>query len=316
MCGMQKCRRSVRLVLALVALAGVTAFAQAPAPQQPNQPHQPEFIRQGQQLAREGKLAEALAIYEQHLGVPADAFAANIASGNVLDLMGKGSEARSHFDKAVEIASSAQAKAQAQRAMAMSYAFEGDCKKATEYEQKVMDYYASQKDFFQQGEIANEGARVCIDNGDLDTAYKWYQMGHDLGLKEPNIKPDRVDLWNFRWEHALARIAARRGQKEEAQKHVAAAKAILDKGTNPNQAIFFPYLQGYVAFYGGDYKSALADFEKANQNDPFIQCMIGETYEKLGDNGKAVEFYKKAAATTAHNPPGAYAIRFTREKLK
>jgi tetratricopeptide (TPR) repeat protein len=310
------CRRSVRLVIAVIALAGASTLAQAPAPPQPNQPQQPEFIRQGQQLARDGKLADALALYTQHLGVPSDAFAANTATGGLLDVMGKGLEARRHFEKAIELAPSLQSKAQAERAMAMSYAFEGDCKNTTVYEQKVIDYYATQKNFFRQGEVANEGARVCIDSGDLDSSYRWYQMGHDLGLKEPDIKPDRVDLWNFRWEHALARLAARRGQKQEAQKHVAAAKAILDKGTNPNQAIFLPYLEGYVAFYTGDYKAALAGFEKSNQNDPFIQCMIGETYEKLGNNEKAVEFYKKAAGTTAHNPTAAYAIRFTRSKLK
>jgi tetratricopeptide (TPR) repeat protein len=310
------CRRSVHLVIAVIALAGASMFAQAPAQQQPAQPQQPEFIRQGQQLARDGKLVEALALYKQHLDVPPDAFAANVAAGNVLDLMGNGAEARQHFQKAIDIAPSPQARAQAERAMAMSYAFEGNCKNATTYEQKVIDYYATQKNYFQQGEVANEGARVCIDSGDLDTSYQWYQMGHELGLKEPGITPDRIDLWNFRWEHALARLAARRGQKEEAQKHVAAAKAILDKGTNPSQAIFFPYLQGYVAFYTGDYKAALEGFEKSNQNDPFIQCMLGETYEKMGNNEKAVEFYKKAASTTAHNPTGAYAIRFTRNKLK
>jgi len=142
--------------------------------------------------------------------------------------------------------------------MAMSYAFEGSCAKTIEYEQQVFDYYGTVKNFFQQGEIANEGARVCIDSGDLDTAYTWYKTGHDTGLKEPDIKPARRDLWDFRWEHAQARIAARRGDQAEAQKHVAAAKAILDKDTIPEQAAFFPYLKGYVAFYGGDYKAPLS----------------------------------------------------------
>ena len=134
-------------------------------------------------------------------------------------------------------------------------------------------------------------------------------------MKEPDIKPARQDLWEFRWEHAQARIAARRGNKAETEKHVAAAKAVLDKGTNPQQAQFFPYLTGYVAFYLGDYKTALEELQKANQNDPFIECLIAQTYEKLGDKEKALEFYRKASKTTAHNPPAAYARRFTKKKL-
>jgi tetratricopeptide (TPR) repeat protein len=140
-------------------------------------------------------------------------------------------------------------------------------------------------------------------------------LGHDTGLKEPNIQPARQDLWEFRWEHAQARIAARRGNQAEAQKHVAAAKAILEKGTNPEQALFFPYLQGYVAFYAGDYKTALEELPKANQNDPFIQCMIGETYEKLGDKDKAFEYYRKASAAVAHNPAAAYAVPFAKKRI-
>jgi tetratricopeptide (TPR) repeat protein len=149
----------------------------------------------------------------------------------------------------------------------------------------------------------------------LDTAYHWYQVGHDTGLKEPDIKPARVDLWKFRWEHAQARIAVRRGNQAEAQKHVAAAKAILDNGTNPEQALFLPYLQGYVVFYASDYKTALEELLKANQNDPFIQCMIGQTYEKLGDKDQALEYYRKASAAFSHNPTAAYAVPFTKKKL-
>jgi tetratricopeptide (TPR) repeat protein len=287
--------------------------AQPPAPQQQQQ--QPEFIRKGQQLIREGKLDEALALFQDTLKTSPDSIPATNAAGVVLDLMGKGAEARKYFSKAMEISSTPQSKLGAQRAMAMSYAFEGDCKKTLEYEQQVFDYYTGQKDFFQQGEVADEGARVCLDAGDLDSAFKWYQTGHDIGLREPDIKPDRKDLWEFRWEHAQARIAIRRGDKAGAQKHVAAAKAILDKGTNPQQAPFLPSLTGYVAFYAGDYKTALAELQKANQNDAFIQCLTAQTYEKLGDKEKATEYYKKAAATTAHNPVGAY-VRMVTRKMK
>ena len=298
---------------AFLVLSGFLVLLQAQTPS--SQQQQPEFIRQGQQLMREGKLEEALALYRQTIQTSPNSVPANIAAGNVLDLKGQGEEGRKYFQKAIDFADTPEHKAIAQRAMAMSFAFEGNCKKTVEYEQRVFDYYGSVKNFYQQGEIADEAARVCIDSGDLDTAYHWYQVGHDTGLNEPEIKSARQDLWEFRWEHAQARVAVRRGNQAEAQKHVAAAKAILDKGTNPEQALFLPYLQGYVASYAGNYEAALEELLKANQNDPFIQCMIGQTYEKLGDKGKAVEYYRRASAAIAHNPPAAYAVPFAKKKL-
>ena len=266
-------------------------------------------------MIREGKPDDALALYRKTLQTSPDSLSANIAAGSVLDLMAKGEEARKYFSKAIVVADTPEHKAGAQRAMAMSYAFEGSCKKTIEYEQHVFDFYGSVMNFFQQGEIADEAARVCIDSGDFDAAQKWYKIGHDAGMKEPDIKPARQDLWNFRWEHAQARIAARRGDQADAQKHVAAAQAILDKGTIAEQADFLPYLKGYVAFYVGGYKAALEELGKANQNDPFIQCMVGETYEKLGDKDKAMEFYRKASTASSHNPSAAYAVPFARKKL-
>ena len=302
---------TITSVFILVLCSVATLSAQNPGSQQ----QQPEYIRQGRQLMREGKLDDALALYRKTLEASPNSVPANVAAGSVLDLMGLGEEARKYFTKGIESADTPEPKAMSRRAMAVSYAFEGNCNKTVEYEQQVFYYYGSVKNFFQQGEIADEAARVCIDSGDLDTAYHWYQLGHDIGLKEPDIQPARVDLWEFRWEHAQARLAARRANQAEAQKHVAAAKAILDKGTNPEQVQFLPYLQGYVAFYGGDYKTALDELLKANPNDPFIECMVGQTYEKLGDKDKAIEFYRKAAGATSHNPAAAYAVPFSKKKL-
>jgi tetratricopeptide (TPR) repeat protein len=247
--------------------------------------------------------------------------------GFQLDLQGKGAEARAAFQKAIDTAASPRAKANAQRDMAMSWAFEGNCKKTAEYEDMVIEYWKTQEAadpgnaFYQEGEMADEAARVCIDYGDLDTAAAYYKKGHDLGVKEPNISPGRKDLWEYRWLHAQARLVARRGNKAEAQKHVEAAKAVLedlkskDQGLYQQQTGFFPYLTGYVAFYAGDYKTALADFQKDPRNDAFIQYMIGMTYEKLGDKEKAREAYSKAAGARGHNPPAAFSVPSARKKL-
>jgi tetratricopeptide (TPR) repeat protein len=233
----------------------------------------------------------------------------------VLDLMGRYAEARKYLTRAIEIAPTPQNRVSATRAMAISHAFERNCAGATQYEAPVYDEYLKAGDFFMAGEIANELARVCLESGDFDAAEKWYRTGYEAGPREPNITPARKDLWEFRWEHAQARLAARRGNAAEARKHVEAAEAVFAKGTNPEQAPFLPYLVGYVAFYGGDYQAALADLQKSNQNDPFILALIAQSYEKLGDQAHATEYYKKALGSNAHSPTGAYARPLAKQKL-
>src|SRR5207244_6635335 len=112
------------------------------------------------------------------------------SAGMVLDVAGRYQEAHNYFQKAIELAPNAKAKAQAQRNLANSYGFEGDCKNTAKYLLMVVDYWKTRETeephnaFYQEGEMANEAARYCIDAGDLDQAEKLYRMGHDVGVKE------------------------------------------------------------------------------------------------------------------------------------
>jgi len=274
-----------------------------------------DFLKQGQALSRLGKQDDAVAMYRNALQLTPGSYPANSGAGVALDLKGDYTEARKYFAKAIQTAPSTGDKIRALRDMALSYGFEGNCRTAVGYDRQAYDLELAAKDFYNAGEVADELARICIDSGDPDTANAWYQTGHDAGLREPDIKPDRKNLWEFRWEHAQARIAARRGNQAEAQKHVAAATAILAKGDNPQQAQFLPYLLGYVAFYAGDYKAALEQFQKASQSDAFILAMIAQTYEKLGDKNEAMDFYRRVLGFNTHNPPVAYARPPARKKL-
>jgi tetratricopeptide (TPR) repeat protein len=208
------------------------------------------------------------------------------------------------------------AKLEAQRAMAVSYAFDGDCRGAEKYDRAAYDFLIEAGDFQNAGEVADELGRICLDAGAVDIAYEWYRRGHDAGLTPENLPAARKDLWNFRWAHARARIAARRGKQDDAARYVIAAKLVLDKGTNPDQQVYFPYLTGYVAFYAGNYTGALAQLRDANQGDPFIQCLLAQCYEQLGDFGNARIWYRKAATATAHSVPVAFARPFSMQKLQ
>jgi tetratricopeptide (TPR) repeat protein len=269
----------------------------------------------GPELIRQGKLEEALSVYRAEVEASPKSVAANNGAGVVLDLMGRYTEAQNYFTQAIKASRTALDRALAQRAMAIAHGFAGDCKGAEKFETGAFDFYLSTSDFYNAGEVADELGRLCLDAGDLNRASDWYRKGYDTGLDEPNIKPGRKDLWSFRLAHAKARIAARRGKPEEALKYVREARAILDRGRNPEQEQYFPYLSGYVAFYAGDYPAALAALQSASSGDPFIQCLIGQTYEAIGNREKALEYYRMAANSTAHSVPAAYARPFARRKL-
>jgi len=246
-----------------------------------------------------------------------------------LDTDGKTKEAREIFQKLIDGAPDPAAKAASQRAMAMSYAFDGDCKNTIKYEEMVIAYWKTreaaepQNAFYQQGEMANEAARVCIDAGDLAAAEKYYRMGSELGNKEPAPRTHPQSLWDFRLAHALARVAARKGDKTAAAQHVAAARKALDgdSAMAAQQERFFPYLTGYVALYTGDLAAAEADLTKAiamrgNERDPFMIALLAMTHEKMGHADAAKPLWQKAYdLATAHNPPAAYVRPLARKKL-
>lgn len=246
-----------------------------------------------------------------------------------LDHEGRGSEARAILQAFIDTVSDPAQKAQAYRRMAMSYAFEGDCANTIKYEQMVIDYWRTREEaepqnaFFQQGEMANEGARVCIDAGDLETAEQWYRKGYELGLKEPEPRTHPKSLWEFRLAHALARIAARRGDKATAEQYVREARRILDSdpAMAEQQERFYPYLVGYVALYTGDLDTAEEQLRKAiampgSQNDPFFHWLLATTLEKKGQKDEAEQLYRKAwDLATANNPPAAFVKRTLRSKF-
>lgn len=239
-----------------------------------------------------------------------------LQQGIALDLQGKYDEARTHIKRAIDAATTPDAASRATRALAVSYAFESNCKEAAAVEAPLYEKALTAKAFNEAGELANELARICLESGDAAQAEAWYRKGFEAGRQDTTHENGGPELWTFRWEHAQGRIAARRGQPAEAATHVAAAKAVLDTGKlPPQQAAFFPYLTGYAAFYAGDYAKAVTDLQQANQNDVFIMSLLAQSYEKTGEVAKAKALYQKIMDATNHNPPMAFARPIARARL-
>jgi tetratricopeptide (TPR) repeat protein len=288
--------------------------AQSAAPAQPKTSDADELVKQGKALADDGKEDEAMVLFQRALQLDSDNYQAQLFTGIGLDLQGNYQDARQHLAMAIKLASEQQT-VQSLRVMAVSYAYERNTDKASDYERRAFDMQYNWKHYADAAGTADELARIYLESGDYDNAFQWYQTGHLTGLKIPNLTPAQKDLWEFRGEAVRARIAARRGKFDQAKEHLAACKALIDKADNPDQGVFYPYLAGYVAFYSGDYSTAIKQLQLANQKDAFVLCLLGQTYEKLGDMAHAKDYYQQVMAINIHSPSTAFARPVARQKL-
>ena len=156
-------------LLALAAsLVAAPAFAQPPAA-----PAQslPALVTESQKLLRDGHLDDAMASAKKAVATLPDSAPAHLQLGIVLDITGHYAEAREHLTMARDKSAAPQDATRASRAIAVSYAFEGNCAGATSVESPLVDHAVSAGDFTDAGEIANELARICLESGDVAQAH-------------------------------------------------------------------------------------------------------------------------------------------------
>jgi len=273
-----------------------------------------DLVKQAQKLTAEGKEDEALALYRQAIARSPELFAAHLGAGIVLDLQGAYKEARQHFEKAILVAPD-ESKYQALVNMGVSYAFDGNAKSASTFYRQAFDRGTAAQDLRAAAETANALGRIYLESNDLDNAAKWYQTGYETSRRQPKLPADQADLWDLRWAHAQARIAARKGNAADAHTQTAIVKGLLDKGTNPDQQIQYPYLVGYVALYLKDYRGAIAALTQADQKDPFILVLLAQAYEKAHDAANARQCYVEVLASNAHSLNNAFARPLAKKKL-
>jgi tetratricopeptide (TPR) repeat protein len=299
--------RHLPLVVCTVALSAIVGRAQAPAPE--------DLVKQGRALVSQGKHDEAVALYRRALKVAPQSFDARLAMGMVLDLSGQYAEARTHLTEAIRRAPVG-ARNQAMMAMAISWAFEGRADEALKHLEPVYKQQIADQDLPGAAATANALGRLYLETGNAASARKWYELGIARAREIGGLAPIERDLWELRWLHAAARIAAREGRAEEARKQVAAFEQVMQRrgrATDDNE--IYRYLLGYVSYYAKDYDRAIAELAKGNLNDPFITNLLAMAYEAKGDTTNARQYYRRTLEINAHSLPNALVRERARGKL-
>ena len=276
---------------------------------------QNDVLAKALRLDTQGQQDAAIALYREVLARAPQSFDANYGIARALDLKGSYEEARDHFAKAIELAPDHGSRDQALRMMGVSWTFVGNARQAMPFFRRVFDRRLAAGEFAGASEVANELGRVLLELGDMNGGYEWYLRGYETAARMTKRAASDIDLAELRWAHAQARVAIRRGDAREARRHMTTVKSLVDKGTNPDQSLQYPYLAGYVAFYSKDYARAIAELNEADRQDPFIMLLLADAYERSGDIARAREHYANVLTSNSHAVNNAFARPVARRKL-
>jgi tetratricopeptide (TPR) repeat protein len=305
--------RSLRaLAVSGLVLAAVLSTGAAPL----QQPDAEELVKQGRALFSRGKHDEAERLYRQAITLSPRSFEAARALGILLNLKGQYPEARTHLERAVKVAPTPSVRHQALATLALSYAFEG------KFDAVVREYEALRQQ--QQADSDPSGAaasarslgRILLEAGDITNGRKWYELGYQEWKPQPSQPESERLLWELRWRHMQARVAAREGKIDEARRLLGEFEVLMKKRARPSEdSGIYRWVAGYVAFYGKDYDAALDHLTHGDLEDPFILDLIGKAYEAKGDQTNARQYYRRVMESNVYSLQSAIARPHARAKL-
>jgi len=180
--------------------------------------------------------------------------------------------------------------------LAFSYLYQGQVDPALD---ALKTYLVEYKDSgsaqgFPEVFIWNSIARINLENGRLDAAMQAYENGYK-SVPGSTLPEDQKQVWLGRLEHGRCRTLAKMGKHEEAWAEAQKIKKMIDDGGEPAKQYIpaWHYLTGYLKLEAGDYKTAIAELQQANPDDPFHQLLLARAYEKTGAKDEARKTYAK-----------------------
>lgn len=130
--------------------------------------------------------------------------------------------------------------------------------------------------------------RILLESGRLKEALEAYQRG-DASIRQRELPARERTLWHGRLVHARGRIHARAGRFREALAEADELHRMIEtagaEGEPYREALH--YLLGYIHLERRSYDQALAELERADGQDPFVQWLLARAHRGRGDEARA-----------------------------
>lgn len=275
-----------------------------------------DLVKQGRALFSKGRHDEAERLYRQAITLSPRSFEAARALGILLNIKGQYPEARTYLERAVKVAPTAAVRHQAMATLALSYAFEGKLDAVVREFEGLRRQQQADGDASGAAASARSLGRILLEAGDITNGRKWYEIGYQEWKPQSTQPESERLLWELRWRHMQARIAAREGKLDDAKRFVAEFESLMKKRGRPSEDNgIYRWVAGYVAFYAKEYDVAIDHLTHGDTDDPFILDLVGRAYEAKGDQTNARQYYRRVMESNVYNLQSAIARPHARMKM-
>ncbi len=262
----------------------------------PNDPN--PYDSYAELLMKMGRFDESIAQYEKALKIDPNFIASLIGIGNDQIFLGRGDAARAAFARLASVARNVGEKRTANFWMSQSYVFEGQTDKALAEMRKNLAIAEEGKDPATASGDHAVMAEILLAAGRAAEAGKEFQAQVD-NINKADVPPEVKETVARIWHYDAGRVALASGDVAAAKDHLAKLTKLVSVKKNRFELYAQHELAGQIALAEKKPAVAVAEFGKANPQDPRVLYQLGIALREKGDARKSKAMLTRAAEWNA-----------------
>jgi tetratricopeptide (TPR) repeat protein len=258
----------------------------------PNDPN--PYDSYAELLLKMGRFDESIAQYQKALTIDSNFINSHQGIAAALMYQGKPDEAAAELQKITDKARSDAERRTALFALTVVDVDSGKMDKALAEADKQYALGEKTNDLpAMTGDLQLKG-NIMLEMGKPDDAKALFERGLKM-TQDSNLSQEIKDNAKLFHHYNLTRVALAKKDLTTAKTEAEAFRKGTESLKNPFQTKQAHELLGMIALEAKDYDNAVAEFQLANQQNPYDLYRLCQAYQGNGDMGKAKEFCTKAA---------------------
>jgi len=245
-------------------------------------------------LLKMGRFDNSIENYNKALKLDPHFTPSIIGIATNLNLLNKHADARTLLNELLANAQNNEDHRQALYAISVSYVDEGNIPSGIKTLKSLLNSDRKNEDAFSMARDIGTIGDCFYELMKYDSAMYYYNQVPKIIL-DSNLPDEIKELGRNYHKYQIAKIALTRGDLTTAKKNAQDYEARATELGNQPQIWAYHRLNGMIAMKEKEYDQALAEYNRANQQNPYIIYQIAMAYRDKGDMLLAKKYLTRAA---------------------